>query len=356
MKCGLFFFLYMLLASLSHVMAVGVVVSFDPPVMRCKPLAHSPPICRLKIESKEEVFPYSGSTNLANAILRRIDAGQTVSLSIIGYSSYDQCIGLLAHLNLREVFAYPKGMKVQTWSPFNNMHVGPLDKLSAFPYAEARTRHRCACFQSGLPFHRHGGKTVACDVIGGDVFCISNLLANGISSASGRNTFFFPELDCLVVYSPDDCNSVLAACHFTGGDLFPFEGCARGLPAEMRGIANASFVMVEPEVLLEREFGTGFVGVSGDELTSKIVDSPRRDRMLELIHTRIAENEFGRWNMLGSTFGIVSTDSASQERKCALDIFVSQDRKLVVGTHEKRVVCVWIVYNESFWKWLVGSR
>ena len=113
MKCGLFFFLYMLLASLSHVMAVGVVVSFDPPVMRCKPLAHSPPICRLKIESKEEVFPYSGSTNLANAILRRIDAGQTVSLSIIGYSSYDQCIGLLAHLNLREVFAYPKGMKVQ---------------------------------------------------------------------------------------------------------------------------------------------------------------------------------------------------------------------------------------------------
>ena len=177
--------------------------------------------------------------------------------------------------------------------------------------------------------------------------CISNVLVNGFEALSAGSGYFFPELDCFVICSPDDGKRILAACHFIGGNLFPFEGCGRGLPSAMRGISQASFARVEHEVLLQREFGPGFVGVSGDKLMFKIMNSSQKERALELIHTDIAENEFGRWNLIGSTLGITASDTDLQGRECVLDIFVSPDNKFIVVANEKRALCVWMIFQKE---------
>lgn len=115
----------------------------------------------------------------------------------------------------------------------------------------------------------------------------------------------------------------------------------------MRGISQASFARVEHEVLLQREFGPGFVGVSGDKLMFKIMNSSQKERALELIHTDIAENEFGRWNLIGSTLGITASDTDLQGRECVLDIFVSPDNKFIVVANEKRALCVWMIFQKE---------
>ena len=141
----------------------------------------------------------------------------------------------------------------------------------------------------------------------------------------------------------------MAACHFTGGDRFPFEGCGRGLPVAMKDIAQVDFATIKHEVLLERELGPGFIGASDAELASRILDSPQKDRALELIHTDIAENKFGRWSLLGRTWGMIAGDDNSKRKECLFDVFASGDRKLIVMAHERRALCVWMILDDLFW-------
>lgn len=314
------------------------------------------PLCRVTIGKDESVFAYSGDSHLAETILGKVKAGQPVELSVSGYSSGGDVIRLLARLNLAGVFAFPGEMKGQTWSFSNHLQAGDLDRLAIYPYAEPRARYRCACHQSVRSFCRHGHEGNPA-VSNESVFngyasrshCISNALAHGIAVVESGMSVFFPELDCLVVCGRTDAEKILAACHFTGGDRFPFEGCGRGLPVAMKDIAQVDFATIKHEVLLERELGPGFIGASDAELASRILDSPQKDRALELIHTDIAENKFGRWSLLGRTWGMIAGDDNSKRKECLFDVFASGDRKLIVMAHERRALCVWMILDDLFW-------
>lgn len=340
---------------LTRTSSAAIHLSFDSSNCRAKSPRTVPTLCRLKSLKSEMTFPYSGSEDIAKRILCGENVGQVIALSVVEYPSGNDVVNLFALLNLGKVFAFPGEIRAQTSSPFNALHAGGLDWFAILPFAESRARYRCDCFKSKRPFHSHEVNPTYDNehVFKGYALrdaCVSNAVIRCLKVVEARDSLFFPEMDCLVVCDPVDGVKVLAVCYFVGGEQFPFEGCGRGLPVELRDITRVSFVKIEPEVLLEREFGPGFVGLSGDELVSRILALPRKDRALELINLDIVENKFGRWNLIGSTGGRVSCDGVSKGEYHCFYIYALDDKKLVVVTCEKRALCVWKILDDFFWR------
>lgn len=331
----------------------SVSVTFDNYPVRGKSRQVQSPMCIVKCGEETEIFSYCGTQELVAKLCGKIQKGQLFELSIYEYSSARDVARVFGSLNSKNLFAFIGRLRGKCCSHSNVLDNGPLDRLAFYSFAEARTRYRHDCIREKRKFLQQeqevcdSQENVFHDYLSRET-CISNLVLKKHKLVEGRNTVFFPDLDVLMICDPGESKKFLAACHFIGGNMFPFEGCGRGLPAELRSVCSERFVRVEFEKRIEQEFGKEFAGLSGDELMLAILNSSRKDRALELLHSDIAETSLGEFDFLGSV--PVSLDSSMAEEECFCDIFSTEDRRLLFVTYKMSALCVWMVFDKAFWE------
>lgn len=309
---------------------------------------------RIKCGEKVEMIPYGGTEELIARLCGKFHIGQPIELSMLEYTSAREVARIFAALTLTNLFAFPGQLIARRWSDSNVLESGAFDRLGFYSFAEARTRYRYDCYNRKLQFQQNNWQRcnsqddIFCNYIAREA-CISNVVLEKHKVVEARNNVFFPDLDCLMICDPADPRQILAACHFVGGDIFPFEGKGRGLPTELRPIFDERFVRIDFEKRVEQEFGQEFAGLSGEALCEKILNSPYKDRALELLHFDSVKTSFGELDYVGSIPAIISFKSSAAEEECSCDIFATYDRRLYFVTYQSSALCVWMIFDKAFW-------
>lgn len=334
----------------------SVSVIFEDFNAKGKTLQSQSPRCVIDCGESIDSFSYRGVEELTERILGKFRKGQSVELSILGYSSASDVAKIFAALNLKNLFAYPGRLKPKNWSSSNVLLCGPLDRLAFFAFAESRTIYRCAKFEISQPFQSDHcvqvgkiSRGVYNDYFPND-FCISNIVQRDQKVIETRNNIFFPNVDCLLICSRTEPRKILAACHFVGGNTFPFEGMGRALSHELQSIVKKRFLKMEFEKRLERKFGGEFENISGDALVESILNSPNKDRILKMLHSDIVETGLGELDYMGCIPAMISLDTFSKPEVCFCDIFSTSDRKLLFLRYKESVLCVWMIFDKAFWE------
>ena len=316
---------------------------------------HSPK-CLIKCGERTDSFSYCGAEELTERILGKFHIGQSVELSIVGYSSPSDIAKIFAILNLKNLFVYVGRLNPESWSSSNVLRCGALDRLVFFAFSEARAIYRRRKFETSRPFQSDCcvqvdklSESVFNDCFPSD-FCISNIVQKSQKVIETRNNIFFPDIDCLLICSKTEPRKILAACHFVGRNIFPFEGRGRALSPKLQSIINERFIRLEFEKRLGREFGAEFDNLSGDALVESIYNSPNKDRVLEMLHSDIAETRLGELDYLGSTPAVILSGTSSMPEVCSCNIFSTSDRRLLFLTYNESALCVWMIFDKAFWE------
>lgn len=335
---------------------ISVSVFFEDFNAKGKARQFQSPKCLIKCGERIDSCTYCGAEELTERILETFHIGQSVELSILGYSLPSDVAKIFAILNLKNLFVYAGRLKPERWSSSNVLRGGVLDRLVFFAFSEARTIYRREKFEMGRSFQSdycvHVGsrsKVVFSDYIHGD-FCISNIVQGNQKAIETRTNIFFPDLDCLLICSMTEPRRILAACHFVGGNTFPFEGIGRALTPELQSVIKERFVKMGFEKRLEREFRGEYDNLSGDVLVELIYNSPNKERVLEMLHSDIAETSLGELDYLGCTPAVILLDTPSVSEVCSCEIFSTSDRKLLFLTYNESPLCVWMIFDKAFWE------
>lgn len=333
----------------------AVSVIFENFNLKGKTRQFQSPKCHIKFGESIDSFFYCGAGELIERILGKFHVGQSFELSICGYSSPRDVAKIFATLNLKNLFAYTGRLEPERWSSSNTMQGGALERLVVFAFSEARTIYRRGRFEKSRPFLSdcvHVSKVPKCvfnDYLSCD-FCISNIVQRNQKVIATRNNIFFPDIDCLLICSITEPRKILAACHFVGGNTFPFEGMGRALSLELQSIVNERIIKLEFEERLRREFGGEYDNLSGDALVESIYNSPNKDRVLEMLHSDIAETSLGELDYMGCTPAMILLETSSMPEVCSCDIFSTFDRKLLFLTYKGSPLCVWMIFDKVFWE------
>ena len=113
----------------------SVSVIFEDFNAKGKTLQSQSPRCVIDCGESIDSFSYRGVEELTERILGKFHKGQSVELSILGYSSASDVVKIFATLNLKNLFAYPGRLKPKNWSSSNVLLCGPLDRLAFFAFA-----------------------------------------------------------------------------------------------------------------------------------------------------------------------------------------------------------------------------
>lgn len=353
------FFIYALtgvLMSFAEQTNISVSVSFETRNPPQKTRQYLAPKCLIKCGETIDSFSYCGAEELTSRILEKFHIGQTVELSMLGYPSSLEVAKILAILNSKNLFAYAGSFKPEYCSSSNALRGGALDRLVVFTFSEARAIYRRERFEKCQPlqsdFCIHVDKFPKCgftNFFSSDI-CVRNVAQRKQKVINTRNSIFFPDLDLLQICPITESRKILAECHFVGGNIFPFEGVGRALSPELKSIVTERLVKIEFEERLRREFGGEYDNLSEDALIETIYNSPNKDRILEMLHSDIAETGLGVLDYLGCISVMISPNTSFMSEICSCDVFATSDRNLLFITHNGYILCMWMIFDKVFWE------